>query len=189
MYREWDFEVKTRPSPDQIAQLMEILLSRSSEIVGKEVDSSKRPLGFTGKKARRLLVLADPTVTPPWGGWSHLSTQKLERRTFTHFRAEINRAIPPHEVDHIEFIEDAERNASWDSPSCTVNLFSSKNTLGRGFFMLHLVPTLLRGNAYFPCQSGQRSSQPCFWPMKNCCCHPPLPAACPRRSGGNENEV
>ena len=116
MYRVWDFELKSRSSSEQIAQFMESLLSCWSQIVGKKLASTTRPLAFTGGKARLLLVLADPVVTPPWGGWSHLSTQESERRTFTHFRAAINKAVAPHEVAHIDFIaeENTERSASWD---------------------------------------------------------------------------
>lgn len=104
MYREWDFKVNTRPSSDQIAERMEVLRSRRSEIAGKELAISMRPLAFTGKRARRLLVLADPLATPPWGGWSRLSKQESGRRTFTRFRSAINKAIAPHEADHIDFL-------------------------------------------------------------------------------------
>ncbi len=103
MYHAWDFEAKTPPSSEQTAKLMDILLSRWSEVVGNEIGNVTRPLAFTGEKARRLLVFANATFTPPWGGWSFLSTQESARRTFTHFRAAINKAIAPHEIDHIDF--------------------------------------------------------------------------------------
>jgi hypothetical protein len=61
-------------------------------------------VAFTGKKARRLLVQAEGTATPPWGGWSYRSPDEAKRRTFTRFRSAVNKAIGPHEVDHIEFI-------------------------------------------------------------------------------------
>jgi len=107
MYRVWDFETKNRPSSEQIAQHMDTLLSQWPEIVGRELASITRPLAFTGKKARRLLVLASDAATPPWGAWMHLSTQESKRRTFTIFRAAINKAIVPHEVDHIDFTTEA----------------------------------------------------------------------------------
>jgi hypothetical protein len=118
MYRPWDFEAKRRPPSEQIAQLMDTLLSRWSEIAGIELASVTRPLAFTGEKARRLLVLANAAATPPWGSLSHLSTQESERRTFTHFRAAINKAIAPHEVDHIDFTTEgnAEQGAPGDAP-------------------------------------------------------------------------
>jgi len=118
MYRAWDFKVKSRLPSEQITQFMDILLSRWPEIVGSKLASVTRPLAFTGEKARRLLVLANSTVTPPWGGWAHLSTKEFERRTFTHFRAAINKAIVPHEVDHVDFIteETAEQSAPGGAP-------------------------------------------------------------------------
>jgi hypothetical protein len=106
MYRAWDFEAKKRPSSEQITRFMDILLSQWSEIIGNEIGSITRPLAFAGEKARRLLVYADAASTPPWGGWAHLSKKEAERRTFTHFRAAINKAIAPHEVDHIDFAID-----------------------------------------------------------------------------------
>lgn len=103
MYRAWDFEPKSRPTSEQIADYTVTLMSRWPEIVGQEIARVTRPLAFTGDKARRLLVQADCVATPPWGGWSSLSAQESERRTFTRFRAAINEAIAPHEVDHVEF--------------------------------------------------------------------------------------
>jgi hypothetical protein len=106
MCRAWDFKAKSRPSSEQITQFMDTLLSRWSEIVGNEIASITRPLTFTGEKARRLLVFANTANNPPWGSWSYLSEQDSKRRTFTHFRAAINKAIAPHEVDHIDFTTD-----------------------------------------------------------------------------------
>ena len=103
MYRSWDFGAKSRPPADQLTQSMDILFSRWAEIVGNELANVTRPLLFSGEKARRLLILANATSNPPWGSWSQLSTQESKRRTFTHFRAAINEAIAPHEVDHIDF--------------------------------------------------------------------------------------
>jgi hypothetical protein len=108
MYRAWDFEEKDRPTTGQIKQHMDTLLSHWSEIVGNEIASITSPFRFTGRKARRLL--ADAAVTPPWGGWSHLSMQESKRRTFTMFGEAINKAITPHEVDHIDFID---RDDTW----------------------------------------------------------------------------
>jgi hypothetical protein len=40
------------------------------------------------------------------GGWAHLSSAESERRTFTQFRASVNKAISPHEIEHIDFINE-----------------------------------------------------------------------------------
>lgn len=124
MYRPWDFEAKSRPPSNQLAQLVDTLLFRWPDIVGNELASVTRPLGFTGEKARRLLVLASATAAPPWGSWSHLSTQESKRRTFTHFRAAINKAIAPHEVDHIDFTTEnnTEQSASDGRPQSGASL-------------------------------------------------------------------
>jgi hypothetical protein len=104
MYLPWDFQQKDRPPPNQVLELIEALKSRWQDIAGPELALITRPLVFTGAKARRLLVQAHSTASPPWGDWSHLSTVESERRTFTLFRSSINRAIAPYEVDHVDFV-------------------------------------------------------------------------------------
>ena len=99
----WNWNPRVRPSSTEITNYVETLRSRWPDVVGPELAPISGPVEFTGKKARRLLVRADATALPPWGSWSHLSRNVAERRTFTRFRAEINRAIAPHEVDHIDF--------------------------------------------------------------------------------------
>jgi len=118
MYRPWDLDAKERPDPHQLSGYLTALASRWQDIVGLELARATQPLAFSGAKARRLLVHADATVLPPWGGWSHLSAVESERRMFTHFRASINRAIAPHEVDHIDFTTGghAEQGAAGDAP-------------------------------------------------------------------------
>jgi len=106
MYRPWDIDQKERPQPSLIAKHLGTLKSHWQDIVGQELARVTRPLAFTGAKFRRLLVWADNSARPPWGGWSYLSAAEADRRTFTHLRASINRAIAPHEVDHVDFTTD-----------------------------------------------------------------------------------
>ncbi len=108
MYRPWDFDDKPRPSGEEVACHLDVLTSRWSEIVGVELGRISHPIGFTGRKARRLVVWVQGSTRPPWGGWSRLSHVESDRRTFTRFRAAINKAIAPHEVDHVDFTTDAE---------------------------------------------------------------------------------
>ena len=103
MYRRWDHERRDRPSRTQLADHLASLMSRWPDVVGQELSKITRPAAFSGRRARRLVVSADADTKPPWGEWSCLSSRALERRTFTNFRAAINVAIAPHEVDHIEF--------------------------------------------------------------------------------------
>lgn len=85
---------------------MEILKAQWSEIAGEELSKITSPIAFTGNKTRRLLVKADAASKPPWGGWHHRSNVMSEQRSFTRFRSSVNKAISPHEVDHIDFITD-----------------------------------------------------------------------------------
>ncbi len=104
-YRPWDFEVKERPEDHELAKHFEHLSAHWTEIAGPRLSAVTRPVSFTGKKARRLLVQTESTASPPWGGWSHRDTDEPRRRTFTLFRSAVNAAIGPHEVDHISFVE------------------------------------------------------------------------------------
>jgi hypothetical protein len=103
-YRPWDFQARVRPPEDELAQHLEYLSAHWDYIAGPGLSTVTCPVAFTGKKARRLLVQADSAATPPWGGWSRRAADEAKRRTFTRFRRAVNKAINPHEVDHIEFI-------------------------------------------------------------------------------------
>ena len=106
MYRSWDFKSKDKPSSKILDKGMQTLKVRWTEIAGEKLSKSTRPIAFTGNKARRLLVKADAASKPPWGGWDHLSHVESERRAFTQLRTSVNKAISPHEVDHIDFLAD-----------------------------------------------------------------------------------
>lgn len=104
-YRPWDFEAKVRPPEDELRKHFEYLSTYWADIAGPGLSAITRPVAFTGRKARRLLVQAEQAASPPWGGWSHRDQDEARRRTFTRFRSTVNKAINPHEVDHIDFIE------------------------------------------------------------------------------------
>jgi hypothetical protein len=108
-YRPWDYDSKQRPSAQELAKHLDHLSKGWPDIVGLALASITRPMTFSGKKARRLLVQADRTAHPPWGGWSWLSSEEQARRTFSRFRSVINNAVAPHEVDHVNFITEDER--------------------------------------------------------------------------------
>jgi hypothetical protein len=108
MYRAWDLDQKERPTDQNLTRYFEILTTGWPQIAGEELARVTRPIAFRGRKSRRLLVLANPEASPPWGDWSHLSRQETARRTFTALRAAINKAITPHEVDHVDFVTEGE---------------------------------------------------------------------------------
>ena len=105
-YNTWDYEPKKCPSLREIDRNLKILVNKWSEIVGDDLAKITYPIKFTGDKARRLVVGADGTSNPPWGSWTKLSYCDSKKRTFTKFRASINQAISPQEIDHIDFITD-----------------------------------------------------------------------------------
>jgi hypothetical protein len=51
-----------------------------------------------------LLVSANFATNPPWGTWSKKSAGE-KGKAFTMFRRDINEAISPMEIDHIDFID------------------------------------------------------------------------------------
>ncbi len=102
MYLNWDFTRKARPTDEAENKALTILLSGWTNIVGKQIAPLTKPLQFTGKKKRRLLVAALKSASPPWGGWDYLAPND-SRRSFTQLRQDINDAIKPIMIDHIDF--------------------------------------------------------------------------------------
>lgn len=105
MLRAWDFESKFKPDEEARSQALKRLLNQWPSIA-VEFSSFTRPLGFTGAKARRLIVAFYSDEPPPWGCWDSLSPIETKRRTFTTFRQAVNSEIKPVEVDHIDFINE-----------------------------------------------------------------------------------
>ncbi len=103
MYRAWDVQPRTRPQHELLARLLKKLKEGWADIAGEDLAKITLPLGFSGTKARRLIVQAEASAIPPWGTWTELSSDPAKRRLFTRLRAAINAAISPHEVDHIDF--------------------------------------------------------------------------------------
>lgn len=109
MYRTWDFTPKERPQYDVLEkQLCALRVSWKEHL--EAVWHHTAPLGFSGAKARRLVVVADPEFTPPWGTWDSRLSSATERTTFTSFRSRINSLLSGHEVDHVDFI-----TAAWST--------------------------------------------------------------------------
>lgn len=95
------------PSEELLATSLERLRHEWRRIAVPFADHTS-PVGFTGRKGRRLVVAADYSVQPPWGSWTTL----VERKPFTEFRRRVNEVIQPHRVDHIDF---ARRRSPADS--------------------------------------------------------------------------
>jgi len=91
---------KQKPSKKVVAETLEHLKLKWTEIVGNDLARATSPVKFTGKKSRRLIVIANLEFTPPWGSWYSASCNP---KAFSEFRKAINAAISPMEVDDIEF--------------------------------------------------------------------------------------
>jgi len=103
MYLPWDYTSKIRPSAEELEDALAKLIVNWANIIGKNFYSVTEPIGFTGDKRRRLLVLVTTTENPPWGTWFSLAHGE-KRRSFTDFRKKINETINPLMVDHVDFI-------------------------------------------------------------------------------------
>ena len=107
MFQEWTSDPKRVPSTEELERAMRTLLQRWIELAGDELAKGTSPICFSGPKKRKLIVHADPAMTPPWGTWNSLADGP-DRRHFTRLRAAINDAIVPIEIDHIDFVHPPE---------------------------------------------------------------------------------
>jgi hypothetical protein len=105
MHRPWDFDSKSRPDQEALAQAL-ARLNDDWPSIAVGFSSYTKPLGFTGAKARRLVIAFNSDESPPWGAWDRLSAIESKRRTFTAFRLAVNTTITPLEVDHIDFTKE-----------------------------------------------------------------------------------
>ena len=99
----WDYDPKVKPAKGDLDRALDFLKENWDSIAGPELSQATIPQGFAGDKGRRLVVLALQDFQPPWGDWDKLSDVEEMRRAFTRFRGAVNKAISPHEVDHIDF--------------------------------------------------------------------------------------
>lgn len=103
LHRVWDFEPKQKPGQEAMDTLIQRLSTQWPELAA-DFCAGTQPIGFSGNKARRLVVAVTDQTSPSWGTWHSLSSDEAKRRTFTTFRKAINEALHPHEVDHIDFV-------------------------------------------------------------------------------------
>lgn len=103
MYLSWTLDPKPKLDHAARQNVIAVLRSKWTNIVGSDLRNITLPTRLTGTKGRRLLVAVKADREPPWGSWSALARDE-RRRMFTAFRAAINRELAPHVVDHIDFI-------------------------------------------------------------------------------------
>ncbi|WP_407680122.1 hypothetical protein, partial [Candidatus Chordibacter forsetii] len=103
MYQPWDYETKVRPKTETLEFNLFKLQSQWANIA-RDIAHVTKPVAFTGKKARRLLVNVLQDSPPPWGDWDRLSYSEEKRSAFTKLRQNVNINLNSHKVDHIGFI-------------------------------------------------------------------------------------
>jgi hypothetical protein len=106
LYLPWSFDSKKPLDSKTENELFSKLVLNWINIVGEQLGQITKPIKFSGKKRRKLIVYAEPNSIPPWGSWHELPAPRYEqekRRTFTKFREAINKEITPHIVDHVVF--------------------------------------------------------------------------------------
>lgn len=104
MLRPWNFGRRHKPTSTELSAYLDRLRATWRSVAGDELARVSRPLLFSGRKARRLVVGCDQGADAPWGSWFQLPQDEASRRLFTRFRSAVNESILPHEVDHIDFI-------------------------------------------------------------------------------------
>lgn len=102
MYRDWNTKPTRRPEHSALEDALRKLRA-SWAAVASGIAEFTEPIAFTGKRARRLLVVVTKRSQPPWGDWDRLSCNEEKRRKFTVFRRAVNDLVAPLEVDHIDF--------------------------------------------------------------------------------------
>jgi hypothetical protein len=93
---------RVRPSIEDCSNYFQKLKTAWDNILGNEFGDKTVPLGFSGKKLRRLTVAYSPGYLPPWGDWNNYLENGIPS-SFTTLRKNVNAIIHPHEVDHIDF--------------------------------------------------------------------------------------
>lgn len=96
----WNSDPRTKPTSEQLVIAFTAMQSQWIKIAGDELARYTRPIAFTGKKKRRLVVAVDADYSPKWGTWTSF---EADPAAFRDFRSAVNAVIRPVEVDHIDF--------------------------------------------------------------------------------------
>ena len=66
---EQKHEPRLKPSREEVLNALAVLRRDWAVIVGADIGAVTYPLVFTGKKRRRLVILALESHQPPWATW------------------------------------------------------------------------------------------------------------------------
>jgi hypothetical protein len=104
-YEFHTFDKKYKPTLDEIKTAVQNLEKNWETIWDVEFGINTKPILFSGKKSRSLLVSYKSNYSPPWGSWTnHLANGRPSK--FTELRLKVNEIIKPVMVDHIIFKEE-----------------------------------------------------------------------------------
>ena len=105
-YREMKPHPKAyKPIKEEMQHALIELANKWKELLDAEFSINTKPVSFSGKKFRSLLVIYQSGYLPPWGSWTnHLVNGKPSK--FTELRRRVNEIIKPLAVDHIKFEEE-----------------------------------------------------------------------------------
>ena len=102
-YEFYTFDKKYKPTKTEIATAMQNLEKNWETLFETNFGKNTKPVSFSGRKSRCLLVKYKTDYAPPWGSWTnHLANGRPSK--FTELRSKVNEIIKPVMVDHIIFI-------------------------------------------------------------------------------------
>ena len=94
-----------KPTKNEAQSALNVLKNIWKELLDEEFALKTKPLLFSGRKYRSLLVSYQVGYLPPWGSWTnHLANGKPS--IFSELRIRVNEQIKPLKVDHIIFKEE-----------------------------------------------------------------------------------
>jgi hypothetical protein len=97
----WNTQQRLKPNDLEVRDSLILLKSQWEIIAGVPLAALTKPIEFTGRKSRRLLVSVVKDGLPEWGTWVSVRSNP---RAFSDFRRRINDAIYPMEIDHVDFV-------------------------------------------------------------------------------------
>lgn len=101
-YQYYTYDAKYKPTKEEIRTALHLLERKWIDILENNFGENTRPVKFSGRKSRCLMVTYNDSYSPPWGSWTnHLANGRPSK--FSELRIKVNEIIKPVAVDHIIF--------------------------------------------------------------------------------------
>ena len=107
-YSQWNEKPRIAPTNEDCSRYLQKLKINWLNLMENEFGRETSPIGFTGKKSRRLIVIYKENYKPPWGDWNNYLANGHPSK-FSELRKKVNTTIHPHEVDHIDFFPEGKK--------------------------------------------------------------------------------